>query len=133
MKVQDTGYNYLFLAYDELSVAYNTCIARSKSIDGLFLGYNGENISQGDEAWPMLTHPYKFNGHPGWVGFSHCAIFRDDTTGKWFYSSQGRYPRDVYGINASNAIMMGHIRNEVDFRWVACDEEIQKSISKSRS
>lgn len=31
-----TGYYYLFLAYDELSVAYNTRVARSKSITGPF-------------------------------------------------------------------------------------------------
>lgn len=112
----DTDYFYLFLAYDELSVAYNTRVARSKTIEGPFLGYNGENISAGAEAWPMLTHPYKFFGHPGWVGFSHCAVFKDDESGKWFYSSQGRYPENVPGINVSNAIMMGHIR---EMKWTS--------------
>jgi|SRR6056300_69736 arabinan endo-1,5-alpha-L-arabinosidase len=112
----NTDYYYLFLAYDELSVAYNTRVARSRSIDGPFLGFNGENVSQGAEAWPMLSHPYKFYGHPGWVGFSHCAVFQDEATGKWFYSSQGRYPENVPGINASNALMMGHIR---EMKWTA--------------
>lgn len=112
----ETDYYYLFLAYDELSVAYNTRVARSKSIDGPFLGYNGENISEGNEAWPMVTHPYQFNGHPGWVGFSHCTVFKDEATGKWFYSSQARYPPNVPGINASNAIMMGHIR---EMKWTS--------------
>lgn len=110
----DTGYYYLFLAYDELSVAYNTRVARSTSIDGPYLGYNGEDVSSGAECWPMLTHPYGFNGHTGWVGISHCAVFKDDATNKWYFSSQGRLPENVPGINVSNAVMMGQIR-ELDW------------------
>ncbi|MFH5831596.1 arabinan endo-1,5-alpha-L-arabinosidase [Halalkalibaculum sp. DA384] len=106
----DTGYYYLFLAYDELSVAYNTRVARSKSITGPYLGINGDNVTKGAEAWPMVTHPYKFDGHHGWVGISHCAVFQDPETGKWFYSSQGRLPPEIGGINVSNAVMMGHVR-----------------------
>ncbi|MGK4566830.1 family 43 glycosylhydrolase [Flavobacterium sp. 3HN19-14] len=34
----DTQYYYLFMAYDELSVAYNTRVARSTNINGHFLG-----------------------------------------------------------------------------------------------
>ncbi len=36
----------------------------------------------------------------------------------WFYTSQGRFPEDVPGINASNAIMMEHVRS---LRWAAND------------
>ena len=61
-------------------------------------------------AWPMLTHPYGFNNHTGWVGFSHCSIFQNPDTKEWFYASQARLPKDVPGINASNALMMGHVR-----------------------
>ncbi len=107
---EDTGYYYLFLAYDELSVAYNTRVARSQNITGPYYGIDGGNVTEGDEAWPLVTHPYKFNDHYGWVGISHCSIFQDPETGKWFYSSQGRLPRNVQGINASNAVMMGHVR-----------------------
>jgi arabinan endo-1,5-alpha-L-arabinosidase len=110
----DTGYYYLFLAYDELSVAYNTRVARSASITGPYVGMNGQDVSQGAEAWPMLTHPYKFNNHTGWVGFAHCAIFQDDANGKWYYSSQARLPENVPGINVSNAVMMGHVR---ELQW----------------
>ena len=49
---------------------------------------------------------YKFSKGYGWVGIAHCAIF-DDGKDNWFYASQGRLPKDVPGINASNAIMMG--------------------------
>lgn len=110
----DTGYYYLFLAYDELSVAYNTRVARSTSITGPYIGIDGGNVTDGAECWPMVTHPYKFNNHTGWVGISHCAVFKDPDTNKWFYSSQGRLPENVPGINASNAVMMGHVR---EIQW----------------
>lgn len=107
---EETGYYYLFLAYDELSQAYNTRVARSKEITGPYLGIDGGNVTEGAEAYPLLTHPYKFKGHYGWTGFSHCSIFRDPDTGDWFYSSQGRLPPGIPGINVSNAVMMGHVR-----------------------
>ncbi|MFA9190616.1 arabinan endo-1,5-alpha-L-arabinosidase [Flavobacterium sp. FZUC8N2.13] len=106
----DTQYYYLFLAYDELSVAYNTRVARSRSITGPYLGINGANITNGADCWPMLTHPYSFNNHTGWVGFSHCSVFQNPDTKEWFYASQARLPEGVPGINASNAVMMGHVR-----------------------
>ena len=106
----ETGYYYLFLAYDELSVAYNTRVVRSQNITGPYYGIDGGNVTEGAEAYPILTHPYKFNGHNGWVGISHPSVFQNLDTGKWFYSSQGRLPENVAGINASNAVMMGQIR-----------------------
>lgn len=107
---EDTGYYYLFVAYDELSVAYNTRVARSTSVTGPYYSYNGSNVTDGAEAYPIVTHPYKFNNHTGWVGISHNSVFQDPETGKYFYSSQGRLPPDVPGINASNAVMMGQVR-----------------------
>ena len=98
---EKTGYYYLFMAYDELSVAYNTRVFRSKDIRG---PYSGDKI---------ITHPYKFDGHSGWVGISHCCIFRSDD-GEWYYCSQGRLPANANGNIHSNAIMMGHIRK---IRW----------------
>lgn len=107
---EETGYYYLFLSYDELAEAYNTRVVRAKNITGPYQGIDGGNVTEGAEAWPMITHPYKFRNHFGWVGISHCSIFQDPETGKWFYSSQGRLPPNVRGINASNAVMMGHVR-----------------------
>jgi len=106
----DTQYYYLFLAYDELSVAYNTRVARSKSILGPYLTNTGMSITTGAECFPMLTHPYSFKNHTGWVGFAHCGIFQNSTTKQWYYASQARLPEGVPGINVSNAIMMGHVR-----------------------
>ncbi|SMO47249.1 arabinan endo-1,5-alpha-L-arabinosidase [Gracilimonas mengyeensis] len=107
---EDTGYYYLFLAYDELAVAYNTRVARSRNVTGPYYGIDGGNVTAGAEAYPILTHPYKFYGHHGWVGISHGSVFEDPASGKWYYSSQGRLPRDINGINASNAVMMGQVR-----------------------
>ena len=106
-----TGYYYLFLAYDGLDVPYNTRVARSKNILGPYLGIDGADVTNGAECWPMLTHPYSFNNHTGWVGFSHCSVFQNPDTKEWFYASQARLPVGVPGINASNAVMMGHVRN----------------------
>lgn len=111
---ENTGYYYLFLAYDGLDVPYNTRVARSKNIMGPYLGINGANVTNGADAWPMLTHPYSFNNHTGWVGFSHCSIFQNPETKEWFYASQARLPEGVPGINASNALMMGHVR---EIQW----------------
>jgi arabinan endo-1,5-alpha-L-arabinosidase len=111
---EKTGYYYLFLAYDELSVAYNTRVCRSSSITGPYVGIDGKDISQGGECWPMLTHPYKFNLHSGWVGISHCGIFEDEAKGEWYYTSQARLPANTGGNAYSNAIMMGHVRH---IRW----------------
>lgn len=104
------GWYYLFMAYDELSVAYNTRVVRSRSITGPYTGIDGTDVTtRGGDAYPIVTHPYKFAEHCGWVGISHCAVF-DDGQGNWFYTSQGRLPADVYGDAYSNAIMMGQVR-----------------------
>jgi arabinan endo-1,5-alpha-L-arabinosidase len=111
-----TAYYYLFLAYDELSVNYNTRVCRSKSITGPYLGYNNANITTGADCYPIITHPYKFNNHSGWVGISHCCIFQNPDTGDWYYCSQARLPANTNGNAYSNAIMMGHVRS---IQWTA--------------
>jgi beta-xylosidase len=111
--VYHDGYYYLFLAYDALAVPYNTRVVRAKSITGPYMSINGTDCTNvGGEAFPIVTHPYKFNNDQGWVGVSHCAVF-DDGNDNWFFSSQGRMPENVAGIAASNAIMMGQVRRLV--------------------
>ena len=105
-----TGFYYLFVAYDELSIAYNTRVARSTNINGPYIGIDGKNVTEGSTIMPIITHPYRFANSYGWVGISHCSVF-DDGAGNWFYASQARFPSDVPNINAPNAIMMGHIRS----------------------
>ena len=129
----DTQYYYLFMAYDELSVAYNTRVARSRNVTGPYYGINGANITNGADCWPMLTHPYGFNNHTGWVGISHCAIFQNPDTKQWYYSSQGRLPENVPGINVSNAIMMGHVRaiKWTDDGWPVIDPERYAAVPET--
>ena len=112
----NTGYYYLFMAYDALDVPYNTRVCRSQNILGPYLGIDGTDLTKfGGEMLPIVTHPYKFSNSNGWVGISHCAIF-DDGNGNWYYASQGRLPKDVPGINSSNAVMMGHVRS---IKWTS--------------
>ena len=121
------GYYYLFLAYDPLSVPYNTRVVRSENIEGPYLDITGRNFTEGNgDSYPIVTHPYKFNLSYGWVGISHCAIFQKENTDEWFYMSQGRLPANVGGNPNSNYIMMGHVRrivwcpaspNEPDNLW----------------
>ena len=107
------GYYYLFLAYDALDIPYNTRVARSKNIDGPYVDMRGINITDnGGDALPVVTHPYKFAGSDGWVGISHCAVFNDGE-GNWYYASQARFPAGVNGNDASNALMLGHVRSIV--------------------
>jgi arabinan endo-1,5-alpha-L-arabinosidase len=129
----DTQYYYLFLAYDGLDVPYNTRVCRSKNITGPYLGINGANVTNGADAWPMLTHPYGFNNHTGWVGFAHCSIFQNPDTKQWYYASQARLPKDVPGINASNAIMMGHVRaiKWTEDGWPAVDPERYAAVPET--
>ena len=128
-----TGYYYLFMAYDELSVAYNTRVARSRNITGPYVGINGADVSAGAECWPMVTHPYAFASHTGWVGVSHCAIFQDPTTKEWFFFSQGRLPENVAGINVSNAVMMGQVRQIrwTEDGWPTVDPERYAAVPKT--
>ena len=108
------GYYYLFMAYDGLDVPYNTRVVRSATIEGPYLDITGRNFTAGaGDSYPIVTHPYKFNLSNGWVGISHCAVFKKESTNEWFYMSQGRLPVNVGGNAYSNAIMMGHVRRIV--------------------
>lgn len=111
--VYRNGYYYLFLAYDALDIPYNTRVVRSRNIEGPYLGIDGTDVTAGGDAYPVVTHPYAFANDHGWVGFSHCAVF-DDGADNWYYASQGRFPANWGGNEASNALMMGHVRS---IRW----------------
>ena len=108
------GYYYLFMAYDALDVPYNTRVVRSKNVDGPYETVEGTNVTNGGDAFPIVTHPYKFSEGYGWVGISHCAIF-EDGNGNWYYASQQRFPTSAGG-NAPNAVMMGGVRS---IQWLS--------------
>lgn len=111
----ETDYYYMFLAYDELSVAYNTRVCRARKITGPYYSMDGTNVTGGGDCYPVVTHPYKFDPQvaadsiSGWVGLSHCGVFTDGE-GNWYYTSQGRLPEGARGNAYSNAVMHGHVR-----------------------
>ena len=109
--VYHDGYYYLFMAYDGLDIPYNTRVVRSARVDGPYIGIDGTNVTTGGNAFPVVTHPYKFMNDYGWVGISHCAVWSDDSD-NWYYCSQQRFPGDYPG-NASNAVMLGGVRRIV--------------------
>ena len=111
--VYHDGYYYLFLAYDELDVNYNTRVVRSANVNGPYVNINGATVANGGDALPLLTHPYKFDLDKGWVGISHCAVFNDGK-GNWFYASQQRFPKSSTDEYA-NAVMLGGVRRIV---WI---------------
>jgi len=112
--VYKDGYYYLFMAYDALDVPYNTRVVRSTSIEGPYTDITGRNFTNGrGDCYPIVTHPYKFTGHSGWVGISHCCVFQANGSNDWFYCSQGRLPANAGGNAYANAIMMGHVRKIV--------------------
>ena len=111
----ETDYYYMFLAYDELSVAYNTRVCRARKITGPYYSMDGTNVTGGGDCYPVVTHPYKFDPQvaadsiSGWVGIAHCGVFNDGE-GNWYYTSQGRLPEGARGNAYSNAVMHGHVR-----------------------
>lgn len=111
------GYYYLFLAYDGLAFPYNTRVVRSEKITGPYVDMLGTNGTEGKgDSYPIVTHPYAFSGHPGWVGISHCCVFPakgDANANEWYFMSQARLQADAYGNANANAIMMGHVRRLV--------------------
>lgn len=80
---------YLFIAYDWLQTKYNVRVGRADSPEGPFLDFDGKDINTAVDHSPMILAPYKFNGHSGWQGVSHCAVFKDDSD-QYFMAHQGR-------------------------------------------
>ena len=63
--------------------------------DGPFYDYDGMDANTNVDHGPMIIAPYKFSGHSGWQGVSHCTIF-DDGAGQYYIAHQGRPGVDKY-------------------------------------
>lgn len=83
---------YLFIAYDWLATKYNVRVAKSDSPQGPFYDYDGKDVNTNQDHGPMIIAPYQFNGHAGWQGVSHCAVFENN--GQFYISHQGRPGND---------------------------------------
>ncbi|HZL09579.1 MAG TPA: arabinan endo-1,5-alpha-L-arabinosidase [Prolixibacteraceae bacterium] len=86
---------FLFIAYDWLETKYNTRVCRADSPMGPFYDYNEVDANSDVDHGPMIVAPYKFFGHGGWQGVSHCTVF-DDGNGQYFIANQGRPTVDKY-------------------------------------
>ena len=105
---KEQGMYYLFLAYDWLSTKYNVRVARSTNPDGPFLDFNGINVNNSIDSWPMIIAPYKFENHNGWQGVSHPSVFMGDNN-QYYIAHQGRpsvspaymdlHVRELYWMN----------------------------------
>ena len=99
---QPSGKYYLFYSYDPLMTTYNIRVSRSDRAEGPYFDFFGKNVADTTNNFPILTAPYKFDSHPGWVGTGHCGVF-EDGDGNFFMAHQGRY--------GSNSGMMDlHVR-----------------------
>jgi arabinan endo-1,5-alpha-L-arabinosidase len=96
-----TGYYYMFVSYDWLETKYNIRVGRSLRPDGPYLDFHGKDMNGDQDNLPMIVAPYRFQGHAGWQGVAHNAVFRD---GNQFYiAHQGR-------PSSNRFFMIKHVR-----------------------
>lgn len=93
---------YLFGSYDPLMTTYNIRVGRSDAPEGPFLDFAGRNLKDTVDYYPILTAPYRFDGHSGWAGTGHNAALRTDD-GRYFIFHQAR-------LSPRNELMMLHAR-----------------------
>lgn len=79
---------YLFVSYGPLFDKYNVRVGRSDSPQGPYLDYNGTNMADKTDNYPILTAPYQFNNHSGWQGVGHVGVFTEGD--QYFMMHQGR-------------------------------------------
>jgi arabinan endo-1,5-alpha-L-arabinosidase len=90
----ELGMYYLFISYDWLETKYNTRVGRSENISGPYYDMFGNDLFENEDNYPMVVAPYKFNGHSGWQGVSHCTVFEE--AGQYYIAHQGRPGENMY-------------------------------------
>lgn len=75
------NYYYLFVSYDSLFSNYNIRVARSKSIDGPYVDFNGNEMTNTslppDDVGMKVLGGYKFNHVQGWKAPGHNSVLQD--------------------------------------------------------
>jgi arabinan endo-1,5-alpha-L-arabinosidase len=89
---------FLFIAYDWLATKYNVRVARGDRPEGPFFDYNNVDVNTVQDHGPMILAPYKFQGHSGYQGTAHCAVF-DDGAGQYFMGHQARPGNSPFSMN----------------------------------
>lgn len=92
------GKYYIFIAYDWLETKYNVRVGRGDNPEGPFYDFNNININTVQDHGPMIIAPYQFQGHGGWQGTAHCAVFKDDA-GQYYMAHQGRPGVSKYSMD----------------------------------
>ncbi len=92
---------YLFVSYDPLMTTYNIRVGRGQKPEGPFFDFNGNDLRDTTNNFPILTAPYKFNNHPGWAGTAHCGAIEEN--GRFFLFHQAR-------LSPRNMLMNLHVR-----------------------
>ena len=86
---------YLFTSYDPLMTTYNVRVGRSERAEGPFTDFSGTDLRDAVSHVPLLTAPYRFQGHPGWAGVAHCSVFTDNE-GHYYMAHQARLAPDCH-------------------------------------
>lgn len=85
------GCYYMTVAYGDVSKTYNIRLARSESITGPYLDYNGIPMTEADgSVGTKLAGPYAFEGNIGFQGQGHCAWVHNPDTDEYFLLSNAR-------------------------------------------
>ncbi|WP_117168285.1 arabinan endo-1,5-alpha-L-arabinosidase [Paraliobacillus sediminis] len=75
-------YYYLFVSYDSLFSDYNIRVARSKSIEGPYLDFHDNDMTNTtlppNDVGLKLLGGYKFNAGDGWVAPGHNSVLKDN-------------------------------------------------------
>ncbi|WP_186578115.1 arabinan endo-1,5-alpha-L-arabinosidase [Aquibacillus kalidii] len=95
----DFDYYYLFVSYDSLFSNYNIRVARSKNIEGPYLDFHGNDMTNielpPNDVGLKILGGYKFHSGDGWVAPGHNSVLKD----------------------GNNYYVCHHIRAEQDKRW----------------
>ncbi|KAF1296230.1 arabinan endo-1,5-alpha-L-arabinosidase [Enterococcus sp. JM4C] len=90
----ETDYFYLFVSFDSLNDFYNIRVARSRSIDGPYVDYFGNEMtdleSHPDQVGTKLIGGYQFKGEPIVYAPGHNSLFSDTKTGREFIVHHAR-------------------------------------------
>ncbi len=85
------GYYYLTVAYGDVQKTYNIRLARSESILGPYVDYNGYSMLEADGSiGTRLAGPYAFDGDDGFLGQGHAFWAHNPDTDEYFLLSNAR-------------------------------------------
>jgi arabinan endo-1,5-alpha-L-arabinosidase len=87
---------YLFTSFDSLFSDYNVRVSRSDNIDGPYVDFNGNLMTDTNvDSGTKILGSYKFDGNDGWIAPGHNSIL----------------------IDGNNYYIIHHARGEKDTNW----------------